>query len=66
MNYGNNCDDRPTAFKKNYRIAIMAANGETSFHGWFSSLSEVQNAVEEIRKLYAKHDIQQHVGYLEV
>lgn len=52
--------------KKQYQLVIMTEEGRCSFSGRLYNWEEVQEAVKEMRELYAKHGVTHHVGYREV
>ncbi len=51
---------------KKYQLVIMAESGETYFTSRLYDWSGVQDAMREVRELYAKHGVTHHVGYREV
>lgn len=55
----------PTQTKK-YQLVIMMEDGYTSFSGRLYNGNEIEEAVKEMRELYAKHGVTHHVGYREV
>ena len=52
--------------KKYYQLVIMHENGMTYCIGRAHDWDGIQQAVKEMRELYAKHGIQCNVGYHEV
>jgi hypothetical protein len=54
------------ASKKEYQLVIMHEDGMTYCVGRLYSWDEVQEAVKEIRELYAKHGVTHHVGFRKV
>lgn len=59
------CCDCATQTKK-YQLVIMMEDGYTTFSGRLYNASEIQEAVKEMRELYAKYGVTHHVGYREV
>ena len=51
---------------KEYRIVVMDADGKVSVGGKFKNWEELNEAVTELRVLYAKHGVKHQVGYMEV
>jgi hypothetical protein len=52
--------------KKQYQLVIMDAEGKTTYGRTFESWSETFDAMMELRNIYAKNEINHHVGYREV
>lgn len=61
--YGCSCEKE---IKKAYRIVIMDADGKVSVGRLFDNWEELNEAVTELRVLYAKHGVKHQVGYMEV
>lgn len=61
--YGDSCAKE---IKKAYRIVIMDADGKVSVGRFFDNWDELNEAVTELRVLYAKHGVKHQVGYMEV
>ena len=53
-------------YTKRYQLVIMDAEGKTTYGRTFNSWSETFEAMMELRNVYAKMDINHHVGYREV
>ena len=51
---------------KRYQIVIMDSEGKTTYGKTFESWDETFKAMMEIRDIYAKMEINHHVGYREV
>ena len=51
---------------KKYQLVLMDAEGKITTGRTFDSWDEVHDAMIEMRVLYAKHEINYHVGYMEV
>lgn len=52
--------------KKQYQLVIMTEEGRTYYVGKLYDWNGIQEAVKEMRELYYKHGITDHVGYREV
>ena len=59
------CGECPHNTKK-YQIVIMDTEGKTTYGKTFESWSETFEAMIELRNIYAKMEINHHVGYREV
>ena len=64
MHWNYNCDDCPK--KKQYQLVIMDPEGKTTYGKTFESWNETFEAMMELRNIYAKNEINHHVGYREV
>lgn len=64
MHWNYNCDDCPK--KKKYQLVIMDPEGKTTYGKTFESWNETFEAMMELRNIYAKNEINHHVGYREV
>lgn len=64
MHWNYNCDDCPK--KKKYQLVIMDTEGQTTYGKTFESWNETFEAMIELRNIYAKMEINHHVGYREV
>ena len=55
------------SFSENkYQLVIMMEDGKTYCVGRLYDWNGIQEAMKEIRELYAKHGVTHHVGYREV
>jgi hypothetical protein len=52
--------------KKQYQLVIMTEEGKAHRCGKLYDWNGIQEAVKEVRELYAKHGVTHHVGYMEV
>lgn len=52
--------------KRKYQIIIMSINGETFLGRIYNSWEEIHEVMIELRVLYAKNEVNHHVGYLKV
>ena len=52
--------------KKEYRIVVMDEDGKVSVGRKFNNWEELNDAVTELRAIYAKHGVKHQVGYMEV
>ena len=59
------CGDCPHNEKK-YQLVIMDEQGKTTYGHTFGTWSETFDAMMELRNIYAKYNINHHVGYREV
>ena len=59
------CSDCPHNATK-YQLVIMDENGKVTYGKTFTSWSETFEAMMELRNVYAKMEINQHVGFREV
>jgi hypothetical protein len=59
------CGDCPHNAKK-YQLVIMDCEGKTTYGKTFKSWPETFEAMMELRNIYAKNEINHHVGYREV
>lgn len=59
-----NCNDCPR--KKQYQLVIMDSEGKTTYGCTFDNWSETFDAMMELRNIYAKNEINHHVGYREL
>lgn len=64
MHWNYDCHDCPK--KKEYQLVIMDADGKTTYGKTFESWNEIFEAMIELRNLYAKNEINCHVGFREV
>ena len=64
MHWNYNCDDCPK--KKKYQLVIMDADGKATYGKTFESWSETFETMMELRNIYAKMEINHHVGYREL
>lgn len=48
---------------KKYQLVIMAESGETYVTSRLYDWDGVQDAMREMRELYAKHNVTPHIGY---
>lgn len=64
MHWNYNCGDCPN--KKKYQLVIMDSEGKTTYGKTFESWNETFEAMMELRNIYAKMEINHHVGYREV
>lgn len=64
MHWNYNCDDCPK--KKRYQLVIMDSEGKTTYGKTFDNWNETFEAMMELRNIYAKNEINHHVGYREV
>lgn len=55
-----------TEIKKKYQLVVMTEDGRTYRTGRLYDWDGIQEAVMEVRELYAKHGVTHHVGYMEV
>jgi hypothetical protein len=53
-------------YQKKYQLVIMDSEGKTTDGKTFDSWDETFKAMMEIRDIYAKMEINHHVGYREV
>lgn len=53
-------------FPKKYQLVIMDEQGKTTYGYTFDSWNETFDAMIELRNIYAKYNINHHVGYREV
>ena len=51
---------------KKYQLILMDTEGKTTLGRTFDNWDEIHCAMIELRVLYAKHEINYHVGYMEV
>ena len=66
MHWNNShCGDCPHNAKK-YQLVIMDEDGKATYGKTFKSWSETFEAMIELRNIYAKMEINYHVGYREV
>ena len=61
-NYCGDC----TYNAKKYQLVIVDEDGKTTYGKTFTSWSETFEAMMELRNVYAKMEINQHVGFREV
>ena len=60
------CTCQKANVNKEYRIVVMDADGKVSVGRKFNNWDELNEAVTELRNLYAKHGVPHQVGYMEV
>lgn len=53
-------------YNKKYQLVIMDAEGKVTYGRTFDNWSETFEAMMEMRNIYAKNEINQHVGFREV
>ena len=58
--------DCPHNAKKRYQLVIMDTEGKTTYGKTFDNWDETFEAMIELRNIYAKNEINHHVGYREV
>ena len=64
MHFNYSCDDCPN--KKRYQLVIMDSEGKTTYGRTFDNWSETFEAMMELRNVYAKNEINHHVGFREI
>jgi len=57
---------RSYEYKRKYQLVIMDSEGKTTYGRTFDSWSEMFEAMMELRNIYAKNEINHHVGFREV
>lgn len=66
MNPRDYCGCYENGNKKDYQLVIMHEDGMTYCVGRLYTFDEVQKAAKEIRDLYYKHGVTNHVGFRKV